>query len=481
MDHNILLQNLEIITEAPSGLTSFKSLVFNLAVGGRLVKRIESDSNALNAIPELLRKKFSHPNTANWLLLPLAECAEIFNGNSTSSTEKNRLSKVTDGRPLIATKDVGYGFQPISLDTGLRVPASNKQYKIAPADSVLICLEGGSAGKKMGLLSQDVCFGNKLFANVCKPWIDSKFLLICLLSSNFSGQFQMQLSGIIGGISKAKYGQIKIPVPPLPEQKRIVAKVDELMMICDRFEQQKIYRDDSRISARKSAIDAISTAITSEEAETAWNRIAGNWAAITDTPKSIASMRSLILDLAVHGKLMSPSEKVKLDASQYAELGSLMTLEYGKPLDRSLRNGQGEIPVYGANGVKAMTGQPLVRDRGIVVGRKGSAGEVNMTDGPFWPLDVTFFAKFDKKTFDLQYLFYLLKSLNLPKMARGIKPGINRNDVNKIKVLHVNLVEQKRIVAKVDELMMICDQLESVLNSRSEIAEKFARSVVSSA
>ena len=66
-------------------------------------------------------------------------------------------------------------------------------------------------------------------------------------------------------------------------------------------------------------------------------------------------------------------------------------------------------------------------------------------------------------------------------MARGIKPGINRNDVNKLKVLSVDLVEQKQIVAKVDELMALCDQLESELVACSEVAEKFARSVVNAA
>jgi type I restriction enzyme S subunit len=193
-----------------------------------------------------------------------------------------------------------------------------------------------------------------------------------------------------------------------------------------------------------------------------------NFEIIANAPGGIARLRILILDLAVRGKLIALDQDPKC-VDTWIELGSVMTLEYGKPLDRSLRSANGSIPVYGANGVKAMTGVPLVENRGIVVGRKGSAGEVNITEGPFWPLDVTFYTKFEEDVFDLQYLYYLLKSLDLPKMARGIKPGINRNDVNKIRVLFISLAVQRQIVAKVDELMALCDELEAAQNRRNLI------------
>ena len=481
MNADTLLENIEVLTEASNGVDHLKSIIFDLAVSGQLVERVASDVESPDLMQNDLKSSYLHSEIAGWFVVPLGKCAKIFNGNSTSSAEKLRLSHVAEGLPYVATKDVGYGFEPILLDTGLRVPVSKSQYKVAPDGAVLICLEGGSAGRKMGILTSQVCFGNKLFANVCRPWLDPRFLLICLLSNSFSTQFRSQLSGIIGGISKAKYSELSIPVPPLAEQKRIVAKVDELMTLCDQLEQQQKQRDNLRTATRKSAIDAISTATTPEELEAAWKRINNNWEVIADTPESVESLRTLILNLALRRQLTSTLGNATRRVDSFKELGSVLTLEYGKPLDKSLRTGNGSIPVYGANGVKAMTTQSLVKESGIVVGRKGSAGEVNMTEGPFWPLDVTFFAKFDRKIFDLKYLYYLLKSLNLPQMARGIKPGINRNDVNKLKVLSVDLAEQKQIVAKVDELMALCDQLESELVACSEVAEKFARSVVSAA
>jgi type I restriction enzyme S subunit len=85
------------------------------------------------------------------------------------------------------------------------------------------------------------------------------------------------------------------------------------------------------------------------------------------------------------------------------------------------------------------------------VGRKGSAGEVNLTEGPFWPTDVTYFVEHDERASDLRYLFYALKLLNLQKLAKGVKPGINRNDVYALRIPIPSLPEQRRIVAILDE------------------------------
>jgi len=132
-------------------------------------------------------------------------------------------------------------------------------------------------------------------------------------------------------------------------------------------------------------------------------------------------------------------------------LGDILTLEYGKPLPREDRAPEGKYPVFGANGVKSYTNVPYHKESSIIVGRKGTAGAVTLTDGGFWPLDVTYFVTFDKSEYVLKYLYYLLCSLNLPRLATGVKPGINRNNVYSIDCLVPYLEEQKRVVAILDE------------------------------
>jgi type I restriction enzyme S subunit len=132
-------------------------------------------------------------------------------------------------------------------------------------------------------------------------------------------------------------------------------------------------------------------------------------------------------------------------------LGEIITLAYGRPLDAKDRDENGAIPVYGANGVKARSKRSLVEGPSIIVGRKGSAGELNFCSGPFWPLDVTYYVEHDVKETDLRFLYFLLSLLDLPRLAKGVKPGINRNEVYGLTTQVPPLEEQKRIVALLDD------------------------------
>ncbi len=132
-------------------------------------------------------------------------------------------------------------------------------------------------------------------------------------------------------------------------------------------------------------------------------------------------------------------------------VGDVLSLEYGKPLDAADRGAEGQYPVYGANGEKDRSDKFYVSGPSIIVGRKGSAGEVNLTEEKFWPLDVTYFATFDEQRYELRFLYYLLTTLDLPSLARGVKPGINRNDVYAQVTSVPPLPEQQRIVGILDE------------------------------
>jgi type I restriction enzyme S subunit len=132
-------------------------------------------------------------------------------------------------------------------------------------------------------------------------------------------------------------------------------------------------------------------------------------------------------------------------------LGDVLTLEYGKPLPSDLRASAGTVPVYGANGIKDWTNSAFRNEPTIIVGRKGSAGEIQLADGPFWPLDVTYFVEFDRGRHDLRFLYYLLDWIDLRRLAKGIKPGVNRNEAYDIPVSVPPLEQQRRVVAVLDE------------------------------
>jgi len=166
---------------------------------------------------------------------------------------------------------------------------------------------------------------------------------------------------------------------------------------------------------------------------------------------------------------------------QTKKLGDVIKLEYGKPLPDYKRVLDGQYPVYGANGEKDRTNEYYYDRSSIIVGRKGSAGEINFTEERFWPLDVTYFVTFDGKRYSLGFLYNLLLTLNLPKLAKGVKPGINRNEVYEIRVNVPPLSEQKKILKILDKtfsaLAKAKENAEKNLQNSRELFESYLQSV----
>ena len=201
-------------------------------------------------------------------------------------------------------------------------------------------------------------------------------------------------------LNKAKLKEIPICLPPLAEQQRIVAKLD----------------------AAFAEIDGAVEAASAKETE-------------------VEKLKASLLSASLSG-----------DADNWKSLKivDVCKLNYGKGLDKKDRLEDGPIPAFGANGIKTFSCKPLHIKPSIIIGRKGSAGELCKVTIPFWALDVTYFVTFDEANVDLDFLFYTFQSLNLPSMARGVKPGLNRNDVYNLLINLPSLTEQQRIVAKLN-------------------------------
>jgi type I restriction enzyme S subunit len=169
-----------------------------------------------------------------WEVKSLADIGNIFSGNSINAKLKEEKYTNREGTPYVATKDISYN-SVINYDNGINIPFNDvNKFRIAKSETVLICAEGGSAGRKVGILNQDVYFVNKLFALETISEVNSKFCFYWYLSKEFKSNFKDKLKGLIGGVSKTDFKNLPIPVPPLEEQKRIVAKIDTLFVKIDR-------------------------------------------------------------------------------------------------------------------------------------------------------------------------------------------------------------------------------------------------------
>ena len=162
-----------------------------------------------------------------WSKRSLGDVATIYNGNSINAEEKKkRYLGQMQGLPFIATKDVG-NDGVIDYENGVRIP-NFKDFKVAYPNSVFVCAEGGSAGKKVAFIEREVCFGNKLFAlQPKKHLLEGRYLYYFVQSQAFKENFRQLITGTIGGVSSKKFKEIPIILSPLPEQQRIVDLLDQ--------------------------------------------------------------------------------------------------------------------------------------------------------------------------------------------------------------------------------------------------------------
>lgn len=223
-------------------------------------------------------------------------------------------------------------------------------------------------------------------------------------------------------------------------------------------------------------------------------RLLTHYERIADAPDAIARLRRFILDLAVRGKLVPQdprdapppelleriaAEKAKVDQSdlpsgwRQAKVGTLLDFQYGKGLKASDRGIDGPVPVFGSNGVVSFTDEPLTTRPSIIVGRKGSAGALNLCDGPSWTTDVAYYVEAPSFV-AIRFLLNALQALDLDKLGKGVKPGLSRSDVYERVMCVPPLAEQHRIVAKVDELMALCDRLEAARARREKTRDRLA-------
>ena len=227
------------------------------------------------------------------------------------------------------------------------------------------------------------------------------------------------------------------------------------------------------------------------------DRLLAHYERIADASDAVPRLRCFILDLAVRGKLVAqdpndepPSislvegkrrrpqrEARSLDVPGWlaAPVASLLQFQYGKGMKASERLGEGPVPVFGSNGLVGYCETPLTEAPAIIVGRKGSAGALNLCDGPSWATDVAYFVE-APHYFDLRYLLIGLQTLNLGSLGKGVKPGLSRADVYDLPLSIPPLAEQHRIVAKVDELMALCDRLEKARTEREATRDRLTAS-----
>ena len=363
-------------------------------------------------------------------------------------------------------------------------------------------------------------------------FVSRSYLLLYLKSPPFLRVGETKMTGSAGQkrVPTEFFSFNPLPLPPLAEQHRIVAKVDELMALCDQLEQET----EASLGAHQTLVETLLSALTSAadhaQFASAWQRIAGHFDTLFTTEESIDQLKQTILQLAVMGKLVPQdpndepaSELLKKIAAEKAKLVKEGKIKKDKPQlpiveeeklfkvpagwklvrfgdllinrdseriplsvdERATR--RGEYDYYGASGVIDSIDAYLFDKPLLLIGEDG-ANLINrstpiafMAYGKYWVNNHAHVLDGYSEGL-LLYVCLYINAISLEPYVTGTaQPKMNQAKMNGIVVAIPPLAEQHRIVAKVDELMALCDQLKSRLSDAQTTQLHLADALVAQA
>lgn len=161
-----------------------------------------------------------------WEVSKFKYVSTIYTGNSIKDEHKSNYESSEDARPYISSKDIDVHTGNVDYNNGLYIKKDDSTFRVARKGCSLMCIEGGSAGKKKALINQDVSFVNKLCCFQSNDKIDERFLYYYLCNPSYEEEFRNNISGMIGGVSVSVLKNFVILVPPLATQTSIATYLD---------------------------------------------------------------------------------------------------------------------------------------------------------------------------------------------------------------------------------------------------------------
>lgn len=493
MDAQTFLDNFATIAEAPGGVQRLRGMVRQLAVTGRLA-----------ALPEPAGRRDDGPFEipSHWIWSSMQELHTKLGSGSTPRGGKNAY--VPRGVAFIRSQNVWN--DGLRLSGVARIPeethAQMAGTAVRPGD-VLLNITGASIGRACVVpddfdedanVSQHVAI-LRLLDPRRRRWVH----LFMVSPAGFEAVMSDQVGISREGLSMRRLRGFSVPVPPLEEQDRIVAKVDELMGLCDDLEAHQERRHRASARFRSSSLHALTEAESTENFRLAWQRVESNWPAITAASDSIGELRQTILQLAfegrltgagAHGRPRSESTPPILDGPfpipghwRWARFDEVVDSRLGKMLDKAkntgplrpyLRNANVQWFRFDLSDVHELRLEDAdlethsLRAGDLVICEGGEPGRLAVCD------DAVSGMVFQKALHrarprgevDVWYLAYLLRchagSGYLSTFFTGATiKHLTGKALGTVPVPVPPIEEQRQIVARIEELTAACAQLEA--------------------
>ncbi|WP_064485019.1 restriction endonuclease subunit S [Xanthomonas arboricola] len=556
----LLTHNLPMLAGAPNGIKKLRELILELAVRGKLVPQDPNDEPASELLKRIAEEKARL--VAEGKIKKQKPLADI-NANGVPfeipvTWEWARLGEITNFGITVKKEEIPEDAWVLDLED-IEKDTSKLLQKA--------CLkERNSLSDKNSFTKGDVLYGKlRPYLNKVLVADEDGFCTTEILPFRCYGPFvahyfmgALKSPYFLGYVNARSYGmkmprlgtedgrQAFFPLPPLAEQHRIVAKVDELMALCDRLEARQADAGSAHAQLVQALLDSLTHARDSEDFAQSWQRLAEHFHTLFTTESSIDALKQTLLQLAVMGKLVpqypndeSASEFLKRIAEEKARLVLEGRIKRQSPLadvaeeeklfalpsswvwvrlEGIAQVGTGATPLrtnpkyFDPATVNWLTSGETSQDFIRVTEQKVSSlalTETNLTVYPPHTLIIAMYGQgktrgqisellidactnqacaaiqlFDPNPSHRRYVkHFFVKSYDDLRMlaAGGAQPNLNLGKIKDSVIPLPPLAEQHRIVAKVDQLMALCDQLKSRLSEARQVNEHLANALTGQA
>jgi type I restriction enzyme, S subunit len=385
-----LILGFEVMATSRSGAAKLRELILTLAAQGKLVSQDQGDEPAAellkrinanrlqlvgnkqlrsrNALPPMPVDEQTYSLPTGWAWTRLGDIGDWGAGATPSRTKAEYYGGDV---PWFKSGELTADFISRSDETVTALALKECSLRPNRSGDVLIAMYGATIGKtsiltREGTTNQAVC--------ACTPFdgLDNRYLLLALkaLRPYFIGK---GAGGAQPNISREKIVSTVIGLPPLAEQQRIVARVEELMKLCDALEQSGRLADEQHARLTSTLFDALAASESAHALAENWQRVAEHFDLLLDRPEAVDAFEQTIVQLAVRGLLAQQDRE--------ADSGSALLVRFQQAGSESGKRAKAELGPLGVDDIPFSTPEVWAWARlgdvvdvtgGVTLGRKGA-------------------------------------------------------------------------------------------------------------
>jgi len=539
---DLLEQHFDTAFAASDGIKKLRELILTLAMQGKLVpqdpndppvsellKDIETEKKRLvkeckikapKPLPPVTAEEMPYALPLGWEWVRLGEIGVWKSGSTPSRTN----SKYYGGSiSWVKSGEVKQGRITQTEETISELALKECSLSLNPAGSVLVAMYGANIGE-VGILDIEATTNQAICACRTYTAFDEQYLLNLIHS--LKPYFISQGAGAAQpNISREKIVATPFPLPPLEEQHRIVAKIDQLMARCDALEKLRATQHEKRLTVHAAAIQQLLNIAAADEHRRAQAFLTEHFSELYTVKENVTELRKAILQLAVMGKLVpqdpndppasellkeieaekkrlvkegkikapKPLPEIKPEEAPYelpegwewVRLGNVGSFERGKSRHRPRNDKRlfedgtypfvqtGDVSKAKYSNYQITTCGSHYNELGLQQSRLWKKGTLcitiaaNIAETGFLgmeaciPDSVVAFLSTDQCISKLVKVFIGVAKEDLEHYAPSTaQKNINLEIINELAFPLSPLPEQHRIVAKIDQLMALCDTLD---------------------